>query len=148
MKKLFAILLAITLAFSLAACGRKSAVMKVDNGDDGIITVTAKNSEKDSSGVGYITIDAGECLVISPVLEKGAFRVAVRDKKEKTVLDKTVDGKVMSAWSLDPGDYSLLITCKKTAVGTMKIIPYSVDRLNEENAKLAEALEESGVVLK
>ena len=142
MKKLIVMILASVMVFSLAACGGEGS-MKLDNGEDGIIKVTAENAGKKSEGVGYITIAEGECLVISPVLEKGAYQVTVRDGADKVILDESVEGKVMQAYPLDAGDYSLLITCTKTASGTMQIMPYSIEQLEKENASLAKALQEA-----
>ena len=147
MKKQIALILAAVMVFALTACGGKST-MTVDNGEDGIVTVTADHAEKGSGGVGYITVADGECMVISPVLEKGTCRVTVRDQSGNVLLDKTVDGKVMSAEPLEPGEYSLLIICENPMTGTMKIMPYSVEQLEEENAGLAEALEQEGIKLR
>ena len=42
------------------AATRPSSYFIVDNGDDGVITVTAQNAAKGSSGIGYITIAEGQ----------------------------------------------------------------------------------------
>ena len=142
---------AVLLALFIAACGQVSAFSTVTNEETGGIDVTAENAGKDTATVSYITIGEGECLVISPNLTQGSLEVRaslmVREATENDLgtadelsLEETIEGKVMTAYALEPGEYAVGIACAEKTTGTAQIMPCSVEELQAQNAALAAGL--------
>ena len=150
-KRRLALLLALVLTLALAACGEAGAFVSESDEETGGTDVTAENADKGTGAIGYVTIGQGECLVISPDLTKGSFTVCVAPMAgepsaedtgigDETVLEETIQGREMTAYDLEPGEYAVGITVEEKATGTMKIMPYSIEELAQQDAALAEAL--------
>lgn len=159
------ILGAVVLALALTACGEKPTMGSKINDETGGFDVTAKNVYGTGCS-GNVTIAEGECLVVSPVLEKGHFVLTVVPEEEMNALMEdatsksveeigtddfspeqgmkiTVEGKIMQAYAVEPGAYYVFVmTEKEKTTGTMAVMPRSIEELQAENAALTETLQE------
>ena len=151
-RKLFVLSAVLVLALALTACGgAKGSMSAEDTEEGGGVKVVCENAG-DGTGVnGYVTIEEGDCLVLSPMLDKGSIQVrAMLMEREATTedlgtadeaaLDETVDGKVMSTYELDPGEYMLTFTSKGNPTGTLIAMPYSIQEMQAQNDQLEQAL--------
>ena len=148
--KIIALTGILVLVLALAACGAPSSLTSDFDDETGAVKVVAENASE-SYVNGYVTIEEGQCLVISPDLSKGSFDVqaSVMEREateqdlgvaEEPALEETVSGKDMSTYDLEPGEYMLGITARDKATGTMVIVPFSAQELESENARLEEVL--------
>lgn len=108
------------------AATRPSSYFIVDNGDDGVITVTAQNAAKGSSGIGYITIAEGqEMEVRTNLTDNSSITIEVLpanvDATTKVLMEETFTAINADFYELPAGDYTIRITAKKGATGDMTI---------------------------
>ena len=108
------------------AATRPSSYFIVDNGDDGVITVTAQNAAKGSSGIGYITIAEGqEMEVRTNLTDNSSITIEVlpdnMDATTKVLMEETFTAVNADFYELPAGDYTIRITAKKGANGDMTI---------------------------
>ena len=108
------------------AATRPSSYFIVDNGDDGVITVTAQNAAKGSSGIGYITIAEGqEMEVRTNLTDNSSITIEVlpdnMDATTKVLMEETFTAVNADFYELPAGDYTIRITAKKGATGDMTI---------------------------
>ena len=143
---LLALILALAMVLALSACGSKPASgdssaaqqepnFVLDNGEDGTITVTAKEAGEGSGGMGYLTMDEGQTMVVETALEgDSALRLQVNpgegthaenppeaDTSADYLLDETVSGSKTYTFDLDAGEYTVLVTAVGTTTGTARI---------------------------
>ena len=121
------------IAAVLVICGaiiyaatRPSSYFIVDNGDDGVITVTAQNAAKSSGGIGYITIAEGqEMEVRTNLTDNSSITIEVlpanMDATTKVLMEETFTAVNADFYELPAGDYTIRITAKKGATGDMTI---------------------------
>ena len=121
------------IAAVLVICGaiiyaatRPSSYFIVDNGDDGVITVTAQNAAKSSGGIGYITIAEGqEMEVRTNLTDNSSITIEVLpanvDATTKVLMEETFTAVNADFYELPAGDYTIRITAKKGATGDMTI---------------------------
>ena len=121
------------IAAVLVICGaiiyaatRPSSYFIVDNGDDGVITVTAQNAAKSSGGIGYITIAEGqEMEVRTNLTDNSSITIEVLpanvDAITKVLMEETFTAINADFYELPAGDYTIRITAKKGATGDMTI---------------------------
>ena len=121
------------IAAVLVICGaiiyaatRPSSYFIVDNGDDGVITVTAQNAAKSSGGIGYITIAEGqEMEVRTNLTDNSSITIEVlpanMDATTKVLMEETFTAINADFYELPAGDYTIRITAKKGATGDMTI---------------------------
>ena len=64
---------------------------------------------------------------------------------DEPALEVVLDGRVMSDYELQPGDYMMSITAKDNPTGTLLIFPESAEELQAQNESLAEAMDQAGV---
>lgn len=119
--------------------------MIIDNGEDGVVTVTAENAGNGSGGLGYVTLADGQKLEVTANLEENsAINIEVWQTQESTVtdamteesdqllqeiiggtsqvlLEETFTGTDARSFALPSGDYSILITAQEGATGDMTI---------------------------
>lgn len=149
-KKILALAGALVLVLALTACGTSSSMSSDYDDETGAVKVVAENAAE-SYVNGYVTVEEGQCLVVSPNLTKGSFDVQVSlmeseptaedlGAAEEPTLEENVSGKVMSTYDLEPGEYMLGITARGNATGTLLIVPYSIQEMENENARLEEIL--------
>ena len=108
------------------AATRPSSYFIVDNGDDGVITVTAQNAAKSSGGIGYITIAEGqEMEVRTNLTDNSSITIEVlpanMDATTKVLMEETFTAVNADFYELPAGDYTIRITAKKGATGDMTI---------------------------
>ena len=149
-KKILALAGTLVLVLALTACGTSSSMSSDYDDETGAVKVVAENAAE-SYVNGYVTVEEGQCLVVSPNLTKGSFDVQVSlmeseptaedlGAAEEPTLEENVSGKVMSTYDLEPGEYMLGITARDNATGTLLIVPYSIQEMENENARLEEIL--------
>ncbi len=161
-KKCAGLIAVIFLIMSLGACGAKTSMEAEFNEGTGGYEVAAENA-KDSVSIGRITVSDGECLAVSPNLDKGRmilsvypaedFEAAAGDEslealteipegaEEKTVLREAITGNDVSVYPLDPGDYYISFAAEdESTSGTLKAMPFSIEELREQDAELADTL--------
>ena len=121
------------IAAVLVICGaiiyaatRPSSYFIVDNGDDGVITVTAQNAAKSSGGIGYITIAEGqEMEVRTNLTDNSSITIEVlpanMDATTKVLMEEMFTAVNADFYELPAGDYTIRITAKKGATGDMTI---------------------------
>ena len=119
------------IAAVLVICGaiiyaatRPSSYFIVDNGDDGVITVTAQNAAKSSGGIGYITIAEGqEMEVRTNLTDNSSITIEVlpdnMDATTKALMEETFTAVNADFYELPAGDYTIRITAKQGATGDM-----------------------------
>ncbi len=153
-RRLFLLSAVLVLALALSACGAKGTMNAEPNEETGGVNVVCERAGDGTAVNGYVTIEEGQCLVLSPNLEKGSIQVrAILMEREATTedlgtadeaaLDETVDGQVMTTYDLEPGEYMLAFISKDNPTGTMIAMPYSIQEMQEQNDKLEEAMVEA-----
>ena len=150
-RRLYILSAVLVLALALTACGAKGTMSAEPNEEIGGVNIVCENAGDGTAVNGYVTIEEGDCLVLSPMLEKGSIQVrAILMEREATTedlgtadeaaLDETVDGKVMTTYDLEPGEYMLAFISKDNPTGTMIAMPYSIQEMQAQNDQLEQAL--------
>ena len=164
-RKTAVVFTALLLILLLMSCGKKAAMTSEPNEETGGFEVTAENIYG-SGNSGFLEIKEGQCLVISPQLQKGHFVLTVvpADKFDSAMekepakavqeinagengsgasLEIVVEGSAMSAYSLEPGEYYVFVMSEKEkTTGTMSVMPYSIEELRAQDAALADTLKD------
>ena len=161
-KKCAGFIAVIFLIMSLSACGAKTSMEAEFNEGTGGYEVTAENA-KDTVCIGSITVSDGECLAVSPNLDKGRmiltvysaedFEAAAGDESLEALteipggaekhfaLRETITGNDVSVYPLDPGDYYISFAAEdESTSGTLKAMPFSIQEMREQDADLADTL--------
>ena len=126
------VILCVAVAIVIAAIGvllyfnQTSSVFSVENDEKGNIIVTAQRSGKGSSGMGYITIeDEQKFEVRSNLKDKSSIKIEVLprnvDATTKVLMEETFTSIDAREFELPSGDYTIRVTAKKGATGTMDI---------------------------
>ena len=141
MKKTIILALSLALLLTLTACSGGELNAKFDPQTGGV-EITADNASR-GLAVGELTLGEGECLVVSPLLDKGYFLLELRraDDPDRIVESRRVEGRAMSTLALDPGTYELRLSVERRTSGTLSLLPRSQAQVDAENASLIEALE-------
>ena len=156
-KTILTLSLVLALALALTACGGAKGTMTAEplEETDGVKVVM--ENAGDGTGVsGNLTMEEGQVLVCSPDMEKGSAEVKIFEIEreptaddmgigEEPVLELFLDGRVMSDYELQPGDYMMFITSKDNPTGTLLLFPESAEELQAQNESLAEAMDQAGV---
>ena len=112
-KKLTLLVAALACVVAVAGCaGRGSLSDTVD--DTGTYTITADDAAKDAAVASFgggVTIGEGQALSVRPDLEKGSLQVKLMNAGGEVVLDVNARGDMPSTHELEPGEYSLSVTC-------------------------------------
>lgn len=110
MKKLFPILV-LTVALMLSACGKKS-VFGVSTNEDNSISVTGDRGPKDSVGIGYLTVQDGERIVVDATNLSKDSQINLRfmfgvlgsdDFPEEPAFEAVVSGGGTETFDAEPG---------------------------------------------
>ncbi len=129
-KAIWIIVLLIVIALVVALVVRNTGEAKtnfiVENGDDGVITVTADKAGKGAGGLGYLTIAEGQEFVVKPDLQNGSsilLRVFKEDMEDilqvltelsdettPALMQETITGTETVSFALQPDDYIILIS--------------------------------------
>lgn len=145
-KRLFIALMACVFAFGLVACSNsKPAKFEMGASDEtGAPIVTAENATTDMEATGSITVTEGDVLLISPDLTAGSVHVGLSEGA-KLVFEKTVSGRVLDAYDVPAGEYSLMMSpAEDGTTGTVLVYALPREEFEAQNEGLAEALEEEG----
>ena len=145
MKKMLIIAATLACMAALAGCAGTGSLQGEDT-DEGAYEVTADNAAKDAAfvSVGDVEIAEGQLLVLSPVLQKGSLQVELFVNADKDVLDQTVSGTVLSTYDVDPGSYSLRVTCAEDGTtGTLLIHVMDAAEFERQNQELEDALNDA-----
>ena len=111
----------LVLAITLGACGKGTLSTNMTN--EGAVEIVAKEADiATTTTAGSITVDEGQCIVISPVVEEGFIRVTIETGDGKvTVYDKDVTGTEYFTVDADPGIYDV-VTAAENATGHVVIL--------------------------
>ena len=127
-KIILGILIVIIIAVILIIINFKqtSSTFSVENNDNGIIIVTAQKSGKNASGIGYITMKETQKLEVKANLkDKSSIKIEVfpksEDTNQKILIEETFTSIETREFDLPSGDYTIRITTKKSATGSMEI---------------------------
>lgn len=137
---------ALALACMLVACGTHTLSMEALDEVSGV-KVIAENAQEDNvaTSEGAITVAEGDAIIISPCLDKGAFHLTITGSDGQTVAyDDDVDGRVLFQTDVAPDTYEVEVS-GRDATGWMTVFAQPTDTLAEQDAALAEALEDAGV---
>ncbi len=131
MKKKIAIICAVVVIIVMAISAiiyfnQTSSIFSVENKEDGSIAVTAQKSGESASGMGYITLEEGQKLEVRTNLtDKSSIKIEVLPKNIDATTKVLMEEKFTSVdareFELPSGEYSIRITAKKNATGTMDI---------------------------
>lgn len=148
LKSLASIATSCALAFVLVACGKPSTYKQELLTEASGIKVTTENAAADSGATteSAIHVAEGGTIVVSPDLSKGSFHLTITSADGKTtVYDDEAKGTVMYTVPAAPGDYSVKTSAQPGSTGWMTVFAMSQADLDEQNAKLNEALEKEGL---
>lgn len=121
-----AIVIIIAIIGILMYFNQTSSVFSVENDEKGNIVVTAQKSGKDASGIGYITLEDEQKLEVrSNLTDKSSIKIEVLPKNvdatTRVLMEETFTSIDAREFELPSGDYTIRITAKKGATGTMDI---------------------------
>lgn len=99
------------------------------------------NEAMDDNPVGTLTGGSGSTA--EQETEEEADDAAEAAETAEPVLEAKIEGSVMSAYSLAPGEYYVFIsTEQEKTTGTVSIMPYDIEELRAQDAALADTLRE------
>ena len=132
-------------ALVLAGCSGGSLSMEINDKTRGVDVRAEHISE--GSVTGSVTVGEGECLIMSPMLDRGSFivRLFPEGSTEPAIPAAESRGKAMSAYSVSPGSYALEVSVEKRTDGTLSVMPYDEKAYAAENDALAQALSGLGL---
>ena len=140
--KALAVTLAVAVAMGLTLAGCSNGTLRVDAAEEGDgVQIVAESATKDYSVTSSLEVGEGDCICISPILDKGSLHVTIGLEGEDPVVDADFDGKVLSYHAAAPGDYDLQVSGVDGASGTMSILTPSIEDVVAMDASLAEALD-------
>ena len=89
------------------------------------------------------TLAGGKGSTAEQETEEKADDAAEAAETAEPVLEAKIEGSVMSAYSLAPGEYYVFIsTEEEKTTGTVSIMPYDIEELRAQDAALADTLKE------
>ena len=126
-KRIAVLVAVLACVVAIGGCaGRGSLSDEIDDATGGY-TVKADDAAKGAAlGAlgGGINVKDGQVFVIRPNLEKGSLQVKLTNAAGEAVLDEKVTGNATTVHDLEPGDYSMNVTCNEDGTtGTMLIAP-------------------------
>ena len=121
-----AVVMIIAVIGALLYFNQTSSVFSVENDEKGNIVVTAQNSGAYASGMGYITLENEQKLEVrSNLKDKSSIKIEVLprnvDATTKVLMEETFTSIDAREFELPSGDYTIRVTAKKGATGTMDI---------------------------
>ena len=141
MKKLVICIVSLVMVMAFAGCSANvestSSNSTIETSvDQNTVTATFENS--DGGGMGYVTINEGENLLVNCEMEGGSFNLKFAeateetdedaDMEEETINDEDVICEIdfvssedMNIDEIPAGDYKVLITASDKATGTIVI---------------------------
>lgn len=150
-KTILAMMMAAAFALALVGCtSAANSVFGVDVIEEtGALKVTADNAEKDATLTMSLSVEEGSLALLSPDLQSGAIEVIFSDDSGSNVaLDQTIDGRILSTYPIDPGDYKVTIICAKDGTtGTAVIATPNAEEVAQQDAALQEVLDKNNIKL-
>ena len=121
-----AVVIIIAVIGALLYLNQSSSVFSVENDKNGNITVTAQKSGAYASGIGYITLEDEQKLEVRTNLtDNSSIKIEVLPKNidatTKVLMEETFTSIDAREFELPSGDYTIRVTAKKGATGTMDI---------------------------
>lgn len=116
----------ITIIIAIIYFNQTSSIFSVENDDNGNIVVTAQKSGKNASGIGYVTLQDGQKLEVRSNLTDGSsIKIEVLPKNidatTKVLFEETFTSIDTREFEIPSGEYTIRITAKKGATGSMDI---------------------------
>ena len=122
-KKNFAIcMLAAVISMAFCGCQGEPKTFEVSTGEDGVITVTAKNADKDSGGDGYVTLETDEQVVkVEADLEDDtSVEIIITDEADgQNHGQKVVIGDEDIEFQMPAGEYMIQFVAHEGATGSL-----------------------------
>ena len=142
-RRIATVVAALALATTLGACGKGTLSTNMTN--EGAVEIVAKEADiATTTTAGSITVDEGQCIVISPVVEEGFIRVTIETGDGKvTVYDKDVTGTEYFTVDADPGIYDV-VTAAENATGHVVILTAEQAKLGTPE-QVAQVFSDAGV---
>lgn len=136
----FVALVVAMCSFVLAACAGNGTLSSEIDDETGAYMVTADDAGKGTavgSLGGGVEVGEGQLLVASPDLQKGSLQLRVLDGAGEVVIDEEQSGHVLSTHELEPGDYSVSVTCNEDgATGTLLLVAVDAVDFEAQNQDL------------
>ena len=132
-------------ALILAGCSGGKLTMESNDQTRGVDVRSEHFSE--GSVRGNVTVEEGECLIVSPMLDQGYFiiRLTPEGSDEPAIPAMEIRGKAMSAYHVSPGSYDLEVRVVERTDGALSVMPYDEKAYAAENDALAQALSGLGL---
>ena len=116
----------VAIIIAIIYFNQTSSTFSVENGENGNIVVTAQKAGKDASGMGYITLQEEQKLEVRTNLtDKSSIKIEVLprniDATTKVLMEETFTAIDAREFELPAGEYTIRITAKKGATGSMDI---------------------------
>ena len=125
----------------LAACGKSEFRMDTT---PVFAEVTAKNAAADATASGAMTVEEGECVVISSNIKKGEMSIMFKDHTGNIELNEAYNGSGFSSYTITPGEYDVTAAVTQKATGTITVLVLEEGGFDEQNFDLESAVEAAG----
>ncbi len=106
--------------------------------------ITANNANSDCVVEGSLVVEEGQCVCISPVMDKGALHVTMAVAGEEAAIDEDFDGRVLTYIEVAPGEYAIQVSGVKGSTGEMFITAPAIADVAAMDASLAEEMDRNG----
>ena len=110
LNRVFALVIAALLAFSVTACSSSSSSFSIESKMDNTIVINAENCDTETTGDGNIKVGSSEVIVVEPSLTSGSmkFRALASGKAEDAAADaeQEVSGSTAAELSVPEGEYT------------------------------------------
>ena len=138
-KRIGTLVVVTLIALMLVGCKARDSKpsLEIMPNDDNTISITADKAGISGGGGAGITVSEGQKLVIDSTLSKGAIQIRLfRDEapanpdvsvdeilhtNDDPTLDVTVSAAGTTEYTVDPGDYTIMVNVLKTTTGTIII---------------------------
>ena len=126
LKKIVMLMAVLACVVAIGGCAGRGSLSDEPDDATGGYTVKADDAGKGAAigSLGGISVKEGQVFVIRPNLEKGSLQVKLSNAAGETVVDEKASGNASTVHELEPGDYSMSVTCNEDGTtGTMLIAP-------------------------
>jgi len=122
MKKLTKISIVLMMSMALLGC-QKTSTFEILSNEDGTIKVTAENATEDSGGMGYITLEEEQLLMIDANFsENSSVEVKIMFEEPYEVeIEEQIIGDEDKVLELPVGNYAIDISANEGTTGSLII---------------------------